>query len=253
MNKIVISWAGNDEIESFSPHCTAINRTFSYLNIDFELKPVYVNSKIQGVPNKLTGLPAVIDGNKKYLGFRNCINYLKQLRGESDLFTLNFDEAIQEQILKDWCINTLWASVVYFSYKDNTGLNAMKKKYHKQAKYVQDINETPEETVNPVREAILKKASEYEIFLMDQDHALDHFERQVKYINELLGNKNYIFGNEMKFIDIMFFSYLNRILISGLAPADMIKQKYHRIIKWLQKVAALTRSKDNIYPTHLEK
>ncbi|MFG1485254.1 glutathione S-transferase C-terminal domain-containing protein [Halobacteriovorax sp. RZ-1] len=252
MDKVLISWAGNDEVESFSPYCATINRIFSYLNIDFKLKTVHVNSQIQGVPAKMSSLPAIIDGEKKYLGLRNCINYFKDLRGQSDLFLLTSEEARQEQVIQDWCLNSLWASIIYFSYKDNSGLNAMKKKFAKQANYVQDINETPEEVISSIRDVIVKKISEYEIFHKDQDSALDLLESQIIYINEILGTKNFIFGNEIKYIDILLFCHLNRILITGLAPADLIKQKYHRIIKWLQRVAAQTRSKDNIYPTHLE-
>ncbi|POB15263.1 MULTISPECIES: glutathione S-transferase C-terminal domain-containing protein [Pseudomonadati] len=252
MDKVLISWAGNDEVESFSPYCATINRIFSFLNIDFKLKTVHVNSQIQGVPAKMSSLPAIIDGDKKYLGIRNCINYFKDLRGESELFLLNNEEAMQAQLLQDWCINSLWASIVYFSYKDTKGLSAMKKKFAKQAKYVQDIDESPEDVISSVKEIIVKRISEYEIFHKDQACALDYFESQITYINEILGTKNFIFGNDIKYIDILLYCHLNRILITGLPPADLIKQKYHRIIRWLQRVAAQTRSKDNIYPTHLE-
>ena len=252
MDKVLISWAGNDEVESFSPYCATVNRIFSFLNIDFNLKTVHVNSQIQGVPAKMSSLPAIIDGEKKYLGIRNCINYFRELRGQSSLFLLTKEQMIQEQMLQDWCLNSLWASIIYFSYKDTSGLSAMKKKFAKQAKYVQDINETSEEVISSIRDVIIKKVSEYEIFRKNQEGALEYFELQIIYINEILETKNFIFGNEIKYIDILLFCHLNRILITGLAPADLVKQKYHRVIKWLHRVAAQTRSKNNVYPTHLE-
>ncbi|MGI4993399.1 glutathione S-transferase C-terminal domain-containing protein [Halobacteriovorax sp. GFR7] len=252
MNKVLISWAGNEELESFSPYCATVNRIFSFLNIDFSLKTVHVNSQIQGVPAKMSSLPAIIDGDRKILGIRNCINYFKDLRGESDLFLLTNEEQMQAQLLQDWCISSLWASVVYFSYKDINGLNAMKKKYAKLAKYVQDIDESPEEIISSFKEAIINGISEYEIFHKDQASALDYFELQIIHIDEILGAKNFIFGNEIKYIDILLYTHLNRILITGLTTSDLIKQKYHRIVRWLHRVAAQTRSKNNVYPTHLE-
>ncbi|EPZ52418.1 glutathione S-transferase, C-terminal domain protein [Bacteriovorax sp. BAL6_X] len=253
MNKVLISWAGNDEVESFSPYCATVNRILSFLNIDFKLKVVHVNSQIQGVPNKLSSLPAIIDGDKKILGIRNCINHFKELRGESDLFIFTRDQSMQVQLLQDWCINSLWASIVYFSYKDTSGLNAMKKKLVKQAKFVQDIDESADDIISSIKEVIVNRISEYEIFHKDQASALDYFDSQISHIDEILGTKNFIFGNEIKYIDILLYCHLNRILITGLPPANLIKQKYHRIIRWLQRVAAQTRSKDNIYPIHLEK
>ncbi len=252
MDKVLLSWVGNEEIESYSPRCSTINRLFSALSIDFKTKIIGIDSELKGASEKLRGLPIIIDGNKKIMGQRNCINYLRELRGESEIFQLTDEQRIQEQILFDWCLSSLHATTVYFQFKDISGLNGMRKRILKSAKLNGDTEDTIEDVANPIKEALLNYVSGFEIMDMDKDEAIAYFDAQVSYINEMLGNKQFLFGHSLKVIDIAIYTHFSRALLPGLAATEHIKRKYNRVIRWLLKVAAQTRSSNNIYPSHLE-
>ncbi len=109
-----------------------------------------------------------------------------------------------------------------------------------------------EEKSNNMRNALVDSIKTSEIVSMTTEEATEHLFNQLSYIDTTLGSKPFLYGAEMRLIDIMLYSHINRILLRGMAPQEMVKQKFYRLIKWLLRVASNTKSHSNIYPSFLE-
>ncbi|WP_412473579.1 glutathione S-transferase family protein [Halobacteriovorax sp. YZS-1-1] len=252
MNKILYSWSGSDEIESFSPSCSIINRCLSFLNIDFDIKAIPLVSELNGAKDKLSGLPIIQDRDKKFFGVRNAIKYLKELREESELFQVPQSQMVQEQMLRDWALTSLRASCVYMSFINPNGYATIKKKFQKAAKYQFDKQEDLNKVAEPIKEALLHSTFSFDIFRLEPELGNSHFEEQLKYIDGLVTTNEFLLGNQIKLVDIIAYCHLSSSLLAASDFSKKIRPKYPRVSRWLLRVAAQTRSKNNIHPSHLD-
>ncbi|WP_419173162.1 glutathione S-transferase family protein [Halobacteriovorax sp.] len=252
MNKILYTWSGSDEIESFGPSCAIINRCLSYLNIDFDIKSIVLGSELTGAKEKLTGLPIIQNGDKKYFGIRNSLKYLMELRSESDLFEIADDQIIQEQMIREWALNVLRASCVYMTFKDPSGYSIIKKKFFKAAKYQLDKQDHLETVAEPIRKALLESTNAHDIYSLELDKAREHFEKQIKYLDTILQSNQFLLGNQIKLVDIIAYCHLSSAFLSASDFVTNLRPKHPRVTRWLLRVAGLTRSKNNIHPAHLD-
>lgn len=253
MGKVkLVNWLGAEDIESFNPQCSIINRILSYAKIDFENLFFQIHSSRENIVHKISSIPALIDGEKAISGYWQSEKHIFENFFITELIPSQTCQRAKNNLLHQWGMSQFYDTTLFYVYLREKNFSVFKEKVLKVG-IERGLNIGESNTsLDLLKDIIDQKIRGHQLYLLTPEDQDDYLFRQFDIIDYGLDKKNFLVrDNQISLADISLFCLVNRILLPEFDHSVIIRNKYYQIMKWMERVGKLTASKQNVFPAHL--